>query len=331
MKKINFYFLLVLLLVTCNANSVEEIGVDNNAGEPTMERLKSNQSENAINYEVSDEQFVLRIYSDVEGSEYESIMEVFSIAEDSTKLFELNYTFDTSEAHWKIKQKDKVLTLAENLQEANLTLETLGELSLFMHEAISVAYWELVEPNRKDITLFSSIHYYESAINTLRRSIEQNTILEGTIHPGFLLDKNYFVFQEDDIVDLTIFDSEKIAELTERIHYPEDQQLVNFLSSTQLEKVSFSTLYNFYTTTAEFDNFLNDSIIAQSNGCVSANCYIGCGGDLGCCGNYNFCCIYSSTFCLIHDYRCENCAYWHCGFACQPTLPGTKTVKVLLN
>ncbi len=214
------------------------------------------------------------------------------------------------------------------MEQKNLSLTTLKNLSEFLKESIPVTYYELIEPNNKDQVLFSSIHYYESAINALIRSKENNTNINGTIHPGYLLGKNYFVFQEDDIVDLSIFN---IAELTESSTILADEKLVQFITANSTQKVQFSTLYNFYNENEQFEEFLTNSIQVQTNGCNSNSCWIGCGGDIGCCGNYSGCCVYSHTLCLIHDVRCENCAFWHCGPSCKPTTPGTKTVKFLMG
>ncbi len=40
------------------------------------------------------------------------------------------------------------------------------------------------------------------------------------------------------------------------------------------------------------------------------------GSDWGCCGNYEGRCRFRHVFCLIHDMRCTNCGYWHCGPRC---------------
>lgn len=319
-----------LLLIGCD-NSIEKLSDENSEGElkaSAMAKTMAVQSENAINYEVSDDEFVLRLYSDFEGSEYNSLMQVFSVKDDSTKLFEVAYSFDTSESHWKIKQKEKVLTLAENLQNQSLSLETLVALSDFVDEGIPTAYWDLVEPKDKDITLFSSIYYYESAINTYKRSLEQNTEIDGTIHPSYLLDKMFFEFQEDDIVNIEILKSENF--LNGGIYFQGDQDFVDFVESTELQKVPFSVIYSFYTTPTKFNGFLNDLINGQTDGCISANCSIGCGSDLGCCSNYSGCCLVSSKLCLAHDIWCFDCTRILCGPKCQPSGPGTPVVKDLV-
>jgi len=231
-------------------------------------------------------------------------------------------------AHWKILQKDHVLSKASQLEQKGLSLSTLKDLSKFFKESIPIVYFDLIEPNGKDQVLFSNIHYFESAINTLLRSKESNTSISGTIHPGYLLGENYFVFQEDDVVDLSIFN---ITELTESSKIQADKNLIQFISANSTQKVKFSTLYDFYNENGQFEDFLLSNIQVQTNGCNSNSCWIGCGGDLGCCGNYSECCVYSHTLCLIHDIRCENCSYWHCGWDCKPTTPGTKTVKFLMG
>ncbi len=328
MRKIVLYFLLVLLLFNCGTNPNEGISDDSKIGELAMYKVMSNQSQNALNYEISNEQFVLRLYSDIDGSTYKSKIEVLHVVEDSVKLFELDYAFNTSESHWKIRQKDNVLSLSSQMEQKNLSLATLKNLSEFLKESVPVVYYELIEPNNKDQVLFSSIHYYESAINTLIRSKENNTDINGTIHPGYLLGKNYFVFQEDDIVDLSIFN---IAELAESSTILADKKLVQFIAANSAQKVPFSALYSFYNENEQFEEFLTNNMQVQTNGCNSNSCWIGCGGDIGCCGNYSGCCVYSSTLCLIHDVRCKNCSYWHCGPSCKPTTPGTKTVKFLIG
>ena len=329
MKKFVLYFSLVLLFINCSTNSVEEIS-DGIPNEISMYRTMSNQSENALNYEVSDEQFVLRLYSDIDGSEFKSIVEVLSVVNDSAKLFELDYTFDTSETHWKIKQKERVLALADNLREKNIDFGVLRDLSEFIDGYVLAIYQKSVVDGGKNVDLFSSIYYYQSSIDALVRAENSNSPLNGTLHPGFLAGKDFFVFQEDQFIDLSLVD---LSTLNNYIHSTKDENLKEFIKSNSMSKVPFTVINEFYGSAAEFENFI-ENVQYQPMGC-SSWCFIGCGSDTGCCGNYSGCCVYSSLACYVHDVQCASCIppkglpSWYCGPGCKPGLG--KPVKIITN
>ncbi|WP_209390012.1 hypothetical protein [Chryseobacterium sp. RR2-3-20] len=330
MRKIVLYFLLVLLLFNCGTNPNEGISDDSKIGELAMYKVMSNQSQNALNYEISNEQFVLRLYSDIDGSTYKSKIEVLHVVEDSVKLFELDYAFNTSESHWKIKQKEKVLALAEHLQKKNIEIPILKDLSEFIKEYTPAIYEKSVIENGKSIELFSSIYYYQSSIDVNVRASNSNSPMKGTIHPGYLAGKDFFVFQEDQIFDLSLVD---LGSLSNYVHSTKDENLKNFIVNNSSSKIAFSVINDFYGSTEDFENFL-DNVEIQPMGC-SSWCFIGCGSDTGCCGNYSGCCVFSALSCYLHDVQCATCKpptgapSWYCGPACKPGLE--KPVKFLMS
>ena len=128
MKKLIFYFSLILLIINCNSNSGEDLNARTSIKD-IKANFKIQQTQNAINYQVRDENLIFKISSDIKGTEYDSYIEVFSI--DNDKLLELSYSFDTSESHWKIKQKESVIHLANELENKNLPLWLLEDMSFF--------------------------------------------------------------------------------------------------------------------------------------------------------------------------------------------------------
>ena len=192
-------------------------------------------------------------------------------------------------------------------------------------------YYNVVSDNGKDLLLFSSIYYYQSAIDTLIRAKNNNSEIGGTISPGYLVDKDFFVFQEDQVFDLSLVD---IEILQSRVASAKDQQLVNFVIQNKNAKVTALQINEFYGNASEFNDSLDEMVTMQTNGC-SSSCWIGCGSDTGCCGNYSGCCVYSSAACYIHDVQCATCVpprgfiSGYCGPSCQPGL--NKPVKYLVS
>lgn len=214
----------------------------------------------------------------------------------------------------------------------NLDPEIIENLSTFIYESIPIIYKEIIEPNNNDVLLFSSIYYYQSAIDAIKRENDTNSLISGTIHPGYLVDKNYFVFQEDQIIDLSVINK---TTLQNYVNTVEDQNLANFISSNNSSKGPFNELYKYYASTEDFNSYLDDLISAPVGGENSIQCLIGSGNDIGCCGNYAGCCLAASMVCYIHDIQCSTCKpptgypSWYCGPSCQPTTPGTKVVRTL--
>lgn len=84
-------------LSNCNSRTEEQIQDDLVVNE-MKGSMADKQSANAINYEIKDEQFIFQLYSDKNGSSYDSFIEVSNA--DSLKLFSISYSFDVSESHW---------------------------------------------------------------------------------------------------------------------------------------------------------------------------------------------------------------------------------------
>ena len=113
--------------------------------------------------------------------------------------------------------------------------------------------------------------------------------------------------------------------------YPQDLNLIKYLKETSETFTTFDKIYSFYYTNSQFLDHIEEMNSAMHAGDCASSCIIGCGSDLGCCGNYSGCCYFSHSLCLIHDIACEQCSKFHCGPGCVPDKVPNRVVSVILD
>jgi len=282
------------------------------------------------NYKIVYEGWVLDVSLEKENNDYKNTF-VFQDTINEEIIFELDYSFNNSEEGWKYEEQEKALVFANQLK--NIGQSNLETLNYMLDEGYNDLFYE-VDENNYDEDLFSILAYLRSAVaSNLRMISVEESEIEGTISPSFLIGKSHFIFQEDYYINLDILrDNIGLLE-AEAINtgWQQDMNLVNFINNSTQDFVTFDVLYSFYTSKIDFKEHIAEKVVYKAGDC-SKWCAIGCGTDWGCCGSYTGCCYYSSAFCLWHDLECTNCDKWHCGWDCKPDGPeGNRPVKIIMR
>ncbi len=236
----------------------------------------------------------------------------------------ISFVYDYGKRGYKFEPHIAVIKTANDIL-SNFTKDEIENYSkLYEVFAKSVL-------NEKDIVhsspIIQSLFFHNAILNTIRRSLKENKNCECTPHPGYLLDKTPFFCTEDYYIN-----PQEYLKAIDKSNYVKsslDKKAYAYLQQNR-DKISISidkvlTIYESkveylnrveYTRT-KINNLTSNKTINENNlaGIAESDCMKGT--DLGCCGNYEGCCWYSSMFCLAHDIKCYCCSKWHCGPGCK--------------
>lgn len=335
-NKIYFYsiFLLILGVALFQSCSNETTSADTQNIETGI-YLRTNSNEK-INYQYDilyeEENRLLKVSLEKEGKTFQNRFTYLN-SNNNTEIFTLSYSYNNENPKWKYGEQNKAIEFSNKLKDYRLNKDELEILNFILDDGYSIILYEVNE-KKYDVEIFSLISYLKAAVSAnLRMKNENSNFIRGTISPSFLIGKSNFIFQEDFIIDVNLVKN-NITLLENSINqnsYPQDLNLVNYFKETSANSVTFDVIYSFYYPNELYLNHINYMYTTMHAGDCSSSCWIGCGSDLGCCGNYSGCCYYSHTLCLIHDIACTNCDKWHCGSGCVPDTRPNRTVKFLMG
>jgi len=269
--------------------------------------------------------FVYNVSTDSLGK-IVSFLDIYHL-NDRNKYFTISYDLDLTNEHYKLIQHKIVVNLASKLLE-NKNWNYDNDLAIdFEYFGKSIAYNDILNGEN---SFLEPIFFYNSIINTALRIRDNNERCECTPYAAYFVDKSFFWCQEDFIISpkkiLEQIDGSSIIYERDREIYDNLKKFKNYeslsidkiLSTIQSKEVFIEQVEKFYNEIQSSNNSARFSSAQAS----CSSCIFGiCGGDLGCCGNYSGCCWFASYECLLHDAACLRCDKWHCGPACQPSLP----------
>lgn len=162
------------------------------------------------------------------------------------------------------------------------------------------------------MSVFNAINRYQEI--SMFKSTQTTPILQNTPYDGYITGLTPFRAKEDIILNISDFEN----------------WLDNYTGSKLLDrdivyiKTKINGLQNL--SLKEYQNLVHEPLNTQNQSNVSTedddedDCWFLCGGDCGCCGNYEGQCYYANVLCYAHDYLCESCdPGWFCFSGCQPT------------
>lgn len=320
MKHFYKILLLAILIISSCSEDVRDMDNDQLLNEPQV-NLISNYDDFSFDLDAEDKSLKFRA-SINDGKVVSSLF-----FEDESYETSIVYDFDTNIDHWKLFQSDKVVSKSQELLSSNISKELLDNVSNTL-EKIYLNNYQNLHLNT-DPELISVVNYYNSILIVASSAIQEERDCECTVHPAFLVGKTNFNCQENQYLN--------VKELKEILHEytlistsidSSTTELINFLNSTNKDSIQFGELYSFYISQDNYSKMLSRFLKPSSDKESTLKacrwyCVIGCGSDWGCCSNYSGCCLYRTVLCFIHDWRCTNCDYWHCGPKCVPDFSGT--------
>lgn len=322
MKKILKTFLLLFLIYGCSSSSGDN---DTMLKEPSSTASKI--TNNNYSYKASRGSEILEAIVSKEGSVIQNDFKYYDSI--TNEIFvQVSYTFNPSVDGWKYDEQQKVLDLANEIKDKNLTIVQLEGLNYIL-DNIDYQVLEDVDDNNFELDLFSPIYCIKSAVLANLRAVENSSsTITGTMMPTFLTGRTMFLFQEDIYLDTAILKANIGSIQNIDSSYEGDIKLVNKILTTNKPFLRYDEIYELYIPKDEFNNIVNNIQPFNKEDCDYDNCKIGCGSDWGCCGNYGGCCYYSHKLCYLHDLICTACAYKDfCLPGCKPDKPGNLEVK----
>lgn len=147
------------------------------------------------------------------------------------------------------------------------------------------------------ISIFNCIDRYYQSISSKTAKIYDS--LKISPYDGYITGLSPFKSMED--ISLDISDFQKWLDSYEGLRLTEHdiKYIKSKISGLSISTISLKDYYDLVHKPLE------DQI---SNGSTdNARCFILCGGDCGCCGNYSGQCYFANAFCYVHDYLCQSC------------------------
>lgn len=169
-------------------------------------------------------------------------------------------------------------------------------------------------------SIFKAIVRYHSPKSNFITRAKENVVI--TPYNGYITGLTPFAATEDIIIDISDFESYlknySLRRLTSGdITYISDK-LNEYTSSNPGGRVSDDRSIISLQSFTEL--VLIQGLPTSPSPIPSDGCFILCGGDCGCCGNYIGQCYYAHGGCFIHDYLCESCTpRWFCFSGCKPS------------
>ncbi len=320
-----------LLFIISSALMITSCTKDDTSNDATASAKRIGQT-NAYNIVHDNENRNLEVYIDKQGSVYTTHF-TYRNTKDDVTLFSLEYSFDNSEEGWKYGEQRKALNFAAELNEIKLSKAEMKKLDFMLDEGYQEYIHEITK-NGLDLTLYSGISYLKSAVAANLRAIANNSsVITGTLSPTFLVDRTFFMFQEDLKVNIDPLKAniDLLQEEANNYNFESDLNMVNFIRETGKKQITYDELYSFYVDKDDYYNFIENSVTVMHADDCSGWCLIGCGSDWGCCGNYTGCCVFSSATCLAHDLACTECKpAWFCLSGCVPDYGNNRVVRIIM-
>ena len=250
-------------------------------------------------------------------------------------LHTINYTFDVTESHWKLKQEAKVIKEANELaRKGILSSEDIKKIIYELTYLYFYRYKSLV--TKSSANLLSSLNYHKSILASVYRAVVDDTECDCNVHPAFLVGKSNFNCQEEQFLKIDkLKESLKSYVAENKTIDTATKKLIQFVNDTDKNYIRFDEYYSFYVSKEKYRQFLYYAIPENRDkevlplywwwnprGCGWRWwCVLGCGSDHGCCGNYDGCCLFNAILCWVHDKHCTFCwPSWYCLPRCVPDI-----------
>ncbi len=316
MKRI--YLLIIILITSCSHDNKYE----------TLNNLKQ---ENLLNLIISQNDLSFNLQTENNKINYEATVDEQNISSKVT-IFNseneiehiINYSFNTNNEFWKLKQEKKVIEKAEEIISANLSNENIQAILNQLWEFNS-GYSEKISTNSNPY-LLSTINYNKSILASASRAIINNSECDCNIHPTSLIDKTNFSCQEEQFLEIGELKQILQDYLKENSETDEStSNLISYLNQSDEDSIRFDEYYSFFISKENYrrtlSNILNKNDEVQRRSGCSWYCVMGCGSSYGCCGNYSGCCLYRHVLCYVHDKICTQCTPRRfCLPGCKPDL-----------
>jgi len=211
------------------------------------------------------------------------------------------------------------------IEEADKLLNQKGVQMSAAEESLMEKLILKIKTSDSDLNsdLAKSIYYHTAIVKTVKRAIESNdTECNCAPVPLYFDDDSPFLCQQDLKYDVNLLLNRlnsNDALFSQRYDSLTIHSVKTYLERRlkQGDNVSFEESFIALSngvSSSQYNELIDDHL---DDPIESAWCLLQ-GSDLGCCGNYDGCCIYASLLCLNHDLACLSCEpEWFCGPDCQ--------------
>lgn len=222
-----------------------------------------------------------------------------------SNIFEMD--IDVTSQGYKLVVSDileqKALSWANTIDNETVKIASV-EIENFINQHEEVTDFQLIESQGLFFcrAIFNAINRYQTTTRVSSFSKTNQNTLSITTYEGYITDLTPYVAKEDIIISTSNLENYFSTYSNSRLN-SEDIQYIN----RSLEGYQSVSLI-------EYENLVHEPIDQLGD------CVLLCGGDCGCCGNYEGQCYYAHVMCYIHDFLCESCEpSWFCFSGCKPT------------
>jgi|GEM_PF-1493752 len=234
------------------------------------------------------------------------------------------YKFDLH--HKVIEQAKKLLAMFTPDEIRYVT----GQYEIFGRKILASKDVQTTSP------LVQSIYFHNAVLNVVNRSLQNGEECNCTPDPAYYVGKGKFFCTEDLKINtgpvLAVLQNMKIENGSDmgkiaayiRAHSDEEKISIDRIYELFVTKENFRAVVERYNTRY---NAINAKMTLAESGGQNVvaieepdDCDGGMSGsDIGCCGNYEGCCLFWAAGCIAHDMLCWCCDHWYCGNPiCQP-------------
>lgn len=230
--------------------------------------------------------------------------------DNNEKVRQHKFTLDVKSSSYKLDISKRLESYASNLLDEYDALEArLISQSLLSyidtHPGVQNFREEEAHGLFYIIAIFSAIDRYNQVLTFT--SLGDSPKLEITAYEGYITGLTPFRAKEDIILNISDFKSWLDTYSGNRLTARDIAYIKDKLKGLKILSLS------------EYQNLVHTPL-QEANRDDDDDCWILCGGDCGCCGNYEGQCYYANDICYVHDYLCESCEpAWFCLSGCQPT------------
>jgi hypothetical protein len=224
-----------------------------------------------------------------------------------------SFSIDVSSKGYRLNISDKLKNYSKELFNNYSSLE-----AKLISQSITSFLDTYEEPNDFIKEELQGLFYIRSMFNAIYRAKESqlfrtdNSLSNIEIHSyeGYITGLSPYHAKEDIQLDMNDFQNWLDNYSGSRLP---DEDILYIKSKVN----GLNTL-----TLMEYQNIVHKPL-GQLNDASNKNsqrCWILCGGDCGCCGNYDGQCYYGHVLCYAHDYLCQSCSpSWFCFSGCEAT------------
>ncbi len=163
-------------------------------------------------------------------------------------------------------------------------------------------------------SIFNAI-YRHHTINQFNSNSRTLSDIQITPYNGYITGLTPFMAKEDIVMDIPHFKNYLNSYSLSRLSKEDINYIINKVGNRS--SMSFK----------DYEDLVHGSLKANSVAALANarttgedGCFLLCGGDCGCCANYEGQCYYAAPICYVHDYLCQSCSpSWFCFSGCQPT------------